>query len=122
MLDGSMGRGKREAGLGFIWVVCYMRIFCVGPHEVRHTRPTTTRMLRRVVVVARLALQEAKSAVFFWANLEQFSMRPSLWRFLKSKGGRGIGGLWETLLAAFFVAVSKIYKQRRRQRSWRRAI
>lgn len=65
MLDGSMGRGKREAGLGFIWVVCYMRIFCVGPHEVRHTRPTTTRMLRRVVVVARVALQEAKSAVFF---------------------------------------------------------
>lgn len=92
MLDGSMGRGKRQAGLGFIWVVCYMRIFCVGPHEVRHTMPTTTRMLRRVVVVARLALQEAKSAVFFWANLEQFSMRPSLWRFLKSKGGRGSWG------------------------------
>lgn len=67
MLDGSMGRGQREAGLGFIWVVCYMRIFCVGPHEVRHTRPTTTRMLRRVVVAAaRLALQEAKSAVFFF--------------------------------------------------------
>lgn len=90
MLDGSMGWGQREAGLGFIWVVCYMRIFCVGPHEVRHTRPTTTPMLRRVVVAsARLALQEAKSAVFFWANLEQFSMRPSLWRFLKSKGARG---------------------------------
>lgn len=27
------------------------------------------------------------SCFFFWANLEQFSMRPSLWRFLKSKGG-----------------------------------
>lgn len=66
MLDGSMGRGQREARLGFIWVVCYMRIFCVGPYEVRHTRPTTTRMLRRVVVAARLALQEAKSAVFFF--------------------------------------------------------
>lgn len=107
MLDGFAGRGQREAGLGFIWVVCYMRIFCVGPHEVRHTRPTTTTttlMLRRVVViVARLALQETKSAVIFFLGEFRaiFNAAAALAVFERVRWGRGLGAFGRLRLLPF---------------------